>query len=485
MTFQRRFIVLLAKSFPVTRQIISSHETISREFRLDPSNYSKQGELLTRHIKQLPFKSPKIGDLPEFNEIYLPKRFARKYLDNDEYGFPMLGISSMLMLRLPVDTRIKINGDILSSPLHINNGDILVSRSGTVGTTVLCGESYGRHVASDHCFRVRLDKNIRGYVATYLQSVFGQTFMTGSAHGKVIKELKAEDITNIRIPLVNTDDIQRINDMALKAVKLIDDARAMIEMAEKELSNCLIQPNIKQQTNLWFNKESNSYIVNSSSFLNYRLDPHYYNPNIEVLRNHLNSLPHMKLGEIADVWGVARFKRYRADKGYGIPLYSSSDIIRALIKPSTFLSSKRNERNIKQCTIEEGTILVPCSGAYGGILGRCVYAGKTLHGKAVTQHVLRIKINDTNFNPYYVAALLGSLNYGYPIITALRHGKDVPEINPDMLKSFPIPHLTPKNQQTIGDCMRMAISYTDQANDLNETIQNDLLTTLKWTEEDL
>ncbi len=160
--------------------------------------------------------------MPELREIYLPKRFSRIYASE---GVSMLGTSSMLMTQLPENLKVKITGNVNNSPLRIMPGDILISRSGTVGTSVLCGDSYNGFIASDDCIRLRVHKNIRGYIATYLKSYLGKTMLTKDSHGKVIKHLKTDDIKNTLIPLIDRKELSRINEKMLNWVKLIDTRR--------------------------------------------------------------------------------------------------------------------------------------------------------------------------------------------------------------------------------------------------------------------
>lgn len=475
----RGYIVSSSSLTSIDRQIVSSLETINRNYRLDPSRYNEAGEKRLRHLKLLRIKTPKLRELEQFKEIYVPNRFSRTYITDSEHGVPMLGTSSMFMIRLPNDARIKIEGDIDNSPLRIKEGDILISRSGTVGTVVLCGKSYNSFVASDHCFRLRMDPEMQGFVSAYIKSPFGRLLLQRDSHGKVILELKARDIENVIIPLFDDNVINSINNLMLQAARLTDIARESLDKAEAKL-DLLFRDSISNQLRgLWLN-EDKSFLKPSCTLFNNRLDPHYYDPNVHKLRALLKTLPHKTLGEIAKVWGVSRFKRHRTEKGYGEPLYSSSDIMRAKIEPSTYISRTKNARNIEQCKIKQGTILVPCSGTFGGILGRSVVTSNRLDGKVITQHCLRIQVKHPDFIPEYIAAILGSWKFGYPIITAYRHGKDIPEISPEEIKAIPIPFIDLNKQEGIAVHVIRAIDSIDRANSLEDQAQEELLNALKW-----
>lgn len=467
--------MLLDRAFPVDRQIVSILEVLNRDGRLDPSRYNQRGEKMLRHLRGLDLNLAKVCDLPEFVEVYLPNRFTRIYLTSSAYGVPMLGTSTMLMLRLPLDARIRIDDDLEHSPLRILPGDILISRSGTVGTTILCGDSYSSHVASDDCFRLRVAEAMRGFVTAYLQSPFGRTLLTRSAHGKVIKHLKERDVRNLRIPMIPPESIEHINDLILRESGLLDNARDSLERTEAQLNDALSNAEAEAS------QSHAGFVQSSTSLFRIRLDPHFYTPDAKGLRDSLSSRPHKKLGEIADTWMPTRFARSRAAKGYGVPFYSSADIMRAERIPSATLSH-RSGKYIKKCVVEAGTVLICRSGALGGIMGRTMLASPAMNGWAISEHMVRCKVTDSDFPSEYVFGFLGSRRYGYPIITSYRHGKDVPELSPDELKTIPVPVLTPGERESIAREIRDAFQKVDEANVLRDEAQRELLRALRWEE---
>ena len=112
--------------------------------------------------------------------------------------------------------------------------------------------------------------------------------------------------------------------------------------------------------------------------------------------------------------GTARFKRHylNEDNENSVGLFSSSDIVRANLSPSKYISKTLNSKQLDKCVISTDTVLVPCSGEYGGVLGYGMLAGPLMNGKAITQHVLRIAAKkDSPAYFYYVAAFLCSDNF--------------------------------------------------------------------------
>jgi len=458
MIWQRRFTV----SYNPKAQIVSSLDAITRKYRIDPSQYYAETELIIRLCKTHGIKMLPLNETGHLKEAYLPNRFTRLYTKEIKLGVPMIGTSSMLNLRLPQDMRIFLRNIRNADKLYINDGDILVSRSGTVGTCVLCGKSYKGFVASDDCIRLRISSDLQGYVAAYLKSQYGHALITRDAHGKVIKHLKPDDLENLQIMMFDEKSVTEINDQMLRSKNLYDDSRQLLSEIDSLLDECLghIIPELQP--------ESNYNIIAATALRMNRLDPHMYDSYSNYLLTEIVRYGSIPLEDIAVPWVVPRFKRNYLDEKNpnAAPLFSSSDIVRANFSASKFISKKLNARNISLCKVEKDYILIPCSGAYGGILGKGILAGTLLDGKAMSQHVLRIKERPDNksMDFFYVAAFLCSYKFGYPLITATRFGKDIPELDPEALKSIPIPNIPQELQVRIGTMFKAARSLQEEAN---------------------
>lgn len=280
-------------------QLVSSKEVEQRKFRLDPSQYNFETERIVKNCKAKHIKLSNLKDLGWISSIFLPNRFSRSYTSS-ENGTPMLGTSSMLNMKLPTDMRIFVNKIKNGDKLYVENGDILVSRSGTVGTSVLCGASYEGYVASDDCIRVRICESYRGYVAAYLRSKYGFSLLAKDAHGKVIKHLKPEDIENLPIMLFDKDEMVEINGKMIKAMEKYDEARTLFRKVDTLLLENLghvLPRNISSNNIVAFNK-----------LICHRLDPHMYEPCANFLIMQIENMPHKLLGQVTNVWGYQDLK---------------------------------------------------------------------------------------------------------------------------------------------------------------------------------
>ena len=176
----------------------------------------------------------------------------------------------MLDMKLPRDMRIFLNEMKNADDLYIEDNDILVSRSGTVGTSTMCGASYRGCVASDDCIRLRCDIEHVGFVAAYMKTKIGLTLLAKDSHGKVIKHLKPEDVENLKIPQFDKATIRKVNDIMLSAKDAFDLTRHSYEQVEVMLEKYLgklVPPQFL-----------NCSVVPFGSLKLTRLDPHMYDP---------------------------------------------------------------------------------------------------------------------------------------------------------------------------------------------------------------
>lgn len=109
--------------------------------------------------------------------------------------------------------------------LRVQHGDILVTRSGTVGRVAYATNRLVGVIVSDDMIRVRIkDERLRLYVYAYLQSFAGHDQMIKNEYGSVQQHLEAKHISGIIIPI--PDDWSVVED-------IVNAARSMVAAKEK------------------------------------------------------------------------------------------------------------------------------------------------------------------------------------------------------------------------------------------------------------
>ncbi|MBV9382248.1 MAG: hypothetical protein JO242_16465 [Streptosporangiaceae bacterium] len=126
-------------------------------------------------------------------------------------------------------------------------------------------------------------------------------------------------------------------------------------------------------------------------------------------------------------------RRWVTDPEYGVPFFSSTDILEA---DSSFLPliAKSAVEDNPRLPIERDWTLVTRSGT----IGRMTYARSDMHGFACSEHVLRVVADSGRIKPGYLHAFLSS-KYGIPMITNAAYGAIIQHIEPEHITDLPVP----------------------------------------------
>ncbi len=467
-----------SRLFPQRVSIVSSLEVPKRDFRLDPTRYNERSERIIRHLKKQGTKTVRIGDWDGVSRVFVAPRFKRPYVTDEKQGVPFLGSSSMLALRLPRDALLAKTFKKLPA-LILHGGELLLTCSGTIGVSALCGDSYRGYAVSQHAARLYVRKGVRGYLHAFLSSKAGRELVIQQNYGKVIKELTEDQIRSVSVPLVDDAALAEINGMMLDAAEKYDSARVLLRETEEDVPAALNDIPSQDAASLWTSMEHNCFLKSSGGLFNYRLDPHFHRPDVLALRNTITRKPHVLLGGIADVWMPPRFARPPARPGHGIDFYTSADMMRARRTPTATVSRKA-KKYLDQCKVRTGMTLLCRSGAFGGIMGRATFVSPGADGWAVTEDMVRCSATSNEYMPEYLFAVLSCLSVAYPLITAFRYGKDVPHIDPSELKAIPIPTLTSSARSKIGGKIKAAYLAVDEANALEAQAVGALCQAIGW-----
>lgn len=172
--------------------------------------------------------------------IFVGGRGKRNYVAK---GVPFLSSSDMILFNPKKGCKnVSKNNPGLDSML-VSKKDILISRSGTVGNTVLVGENLAGTAISEHAIRLVIDpiKISPNYVFCFLKTKFGMKSMEASSFGSVIITLNEDLIGNIQLPLIDQKSQQKIIDLIETYLIKMDEAtekdNEAINLIEKEIES--------------------------------------------------------------------------------------------------------------------------------------------------------------------------------------------------------------------------------------------------------
>lgn len=171
------------------------------------------------------------------NDIVLPGRFSRTYVDSDN-GVQFLGGRDLFNLN-------PITGKYLSKSIHkkqiegelrIYKNNILTPSRGTIGAVVLAPQHFEDKVISDNIINIRVPNSIAGYVYSFLNTDYGCELIKRHIYGGVVDAMEPSMLYKVEIPLIKNESKQReINDKVLQANEL----RYQAYLKEQEAVNIL------------------------------------------------------------------------------------------------------------------------------------------------------------------------------------------------------------------------------------------------------
>jgi type I restriction enzyme M protein len=137
-----------------------------------------------------------------------------------------------------IDTKLASGKQLYAiRALRVKQGDLLVTRSGTIGRVAYATKRLVGKIVSDDMIRVRIsNEDLRFYVFAYLQSFAGHDQMVRNEYGSVQQHLEAKHISSILIPI--PDDMSKIKDIVSAAREMVK-AKEQIEDAHVEIGRTM------------------------------------------------------------------------------------------------------------------------------------------------------------------------------------------------------------------------------------------------------
>lgn len=209
-----------------------SIKNISSGFRRFDSQY----QIGQKHLKAITEKQNTVKIDTIKKDIFIGNRGKRNYVDVN--GIPFLSSSDMLLanpIRFCKFVSKKTPG---IDGLKVHHGYILISRSGTVGNTIMVNKALDGFAVSEHAMRLIIDESKiePEYVYAYLKTCQGQGALHTLPYGSVIVTLGEEYLADIDLPMINNDKRQEIvslvkesNDDFDLAIKYENEAISMVE----------------------------------------------------------------------------------------------------------------------------------------------------------------------------------------------------------------------------------------------------------------
>lgn len=423
---------------------VSLSDVIFRGKRLEASVFDVEAIQALALINNGKYKTvPLYGDQGIVNKAHYGSRLKRNYVTPEhENSIGFIGSSEMLDI-YPRPVKFMVDEKKVHD-LHVKEGTVLLSRSGTIGNVTFVNKTLSKFLVSEHAIRLECTDN-SGYVYTFLKTKIGKKLVCSNIYGAVIQQIEPAHLTMVPVPDAPKEIKERIHNLIVESFKLRDESNELIDQATALLIDELKLPPISEfkQNNIKNSANVNAFSVKLSNLAG-RVDASYHLPTVDKIVEHLKkyakevtTIGDERISKQIILAGV--FKRTYVEEEYGYPFLGGKEITQLSPKTEKYLSKpihkKRYEKELK---VTENTILVTDRGT----IGTTTIVPRHWNGYAVSQNVLKLVPANNNIAGYIYIFL--NSEWGTELIRRQTYGSVVDMIDNNSLSSVEIPLL--KNQ---------------------------------------
>lgn len=423
---------------------VSLADVINAKKRLEAAVFDVDGKHACEVITNCKWESVPLPQI--LNKAYYPGRFKRIYSDTVN-GAPFYLPSQMTDIYPKPEKYISALTKCDISELRLKLGDVLLTRSGTIGNVTIVSKTLENTIFSDDVIRITPNGVMAGFVYSYLRSKIGSTILATNRYGSVIQHIEPDHLADISIPNPPDRIKIKINDFIMRSFSLRDESNELIDKATDLLIDALKLPPVHEFETSRFdnNSDVNNYNVKLSE-LSGRLDGSYHVPVVAAIKEHLQK----HAAEVTTVGDSriskaiilpGRFKRVYVDEGQGVKFLGGKEIFQLNPNIEKYISIKAHKNQLEAgLSIKENSIITPARGTLGSV----ALSPPHFYGWAISDNLMQIIGLPETCGYLYI--FLNS-SYGSYLIKRFTYGGVVDALEPSHLGSVEIPLLKDTDAQ--------------------------------------
>lgn len=432
-------------------------------------SYSPEIISCVKKVANEPFLSQFLSQKPKLG---ITGTIAKDYVEADtKDAVPYVSTKQVKGLHAYIDDAkyISKEADIEWAKCRVEDGDIIINKSGNVGAAaVLCSAPYAYANSVSDIINIKLAKNAaidRDYLVVYLNSPYGQKQLQRLSGGAIFSHVSLHAIPYVRVFHPDIKAQKYIGDKVRQAQQL----RAWAKRLEQASSN-LFADALGQ---LGYKKKESNKIVRAT--LEDRLDPAFYDEKYSFFNEPWfieNSQP-LKLFIEDGSYGVLPSSSSYG-KG-GVKFIRATDLKNANIDPACFTYVPEDEV-VSKAKVSEGDILMEIKGA----ISSCELADAHLAGAYVNGSIFRFTTKGINnaYLTYFLSSLIKELYCERVSVNNIISYLDLASIHSLPVVRFEnhIEELLARNLIKINSAKKYAFSLTQCAKTLVEALIEGQLT---------
>lgn len=411
---------------PLKYTSVSLNEVFNNKLRLEASAFSIDSKIAKNKIihnrNGFVYAWSKNGFI---EDCFYGGRARRNYVHKTTDGaVGFLGSAEMLCV-YPKPIKFLSSNVINTQPFQVQPETILISRSGTIGKTIVKSNTFGA----------------------------------------VVDQIEPQHFEKIVIPNAPESVKKEIHELVIESYDLRDKSNDLMDKAEQILYKELqLKPIEELKTEYFDNSVELRNYTTKLSDLRLRLDGSFHVPSTQAIIKAINTSA-KKVVKIGDkqisekIILPGRFKRVYVEKHNGIPFFGGKQLLELNPSNIKYLSLDQHANRIsEQLFLKENMIAVTRSGT----IGKVNIIPKHWENWILNEHILRIVPASRDIAGFIFCWLNTEL--GHQLITRHIYGSVVDEIDDRHLSQVEIPLLKNQHkQQEINDLVLEANELRYQA----------------------
>lgn len=429
---------------------INKNDIFGASHRFDPSFHLSEGVEIKRCLSHSPLGLTTVSKLS--SRIFYGLRANRVYVSKRDHAIPFLTGASIMQADLNNTKLVSKKYSPAIDEMTIKEGWVMITRSGTVGQTAWSNKLHAGKYGSEDIIRVVPSDSTKGGVLyAYLASKYGHSLLTQGSFGAVIKHIEPDFVGNLPIPNFPDSFQKEVDDLIQQSATLREQATAKLDEAKKIFENEIGVSNTDYGA-----YKNEGIAIQSIAGKFKRMDSQYQIGHKSIVKEKRN-LTTTKINDVAkDIFTGNRGKRNYVEND-GIYFLSSSEMM--LASPKRFCKKiSRRTPNLNDLLVKKGNILISRSGT----VGNTILVSDDLNGCAVSEHAMRLVIDEEKIAPEYVFAYFCT-KQGKDSLAILPYGSVIVTLGEEFLGDVDLPLLPIETQDRITALVKEYSKMTDMA----------------------
>jgi len=420
---------------------VTLNEVLERGSRLEASVFDIEGKHAREVLKRCKWAILHITGENGLATSFYPTRFKRILVDNSEY--PLILPSQIQEINPTPKGYLSSLCDTDFDLLKAKTGQILLTRSGTIGNCSLVGETLHGKTLSDDIIRITCkNEEDTGYLYAFVRTKIGNALIRTNEYGAVVSHIEPEHLESVPIPDPPPVLKKRIHDLVIRSYALRDESNALLEKAEKLLYDALNLPPLSNLRPRYFDKTTDlrNYVVKLIGFSG-RLDASYHVPIVDSIKRCLKQAA-AEITTIGDhriskrVILPGRFTRVYVQEGQGVPFFGGKQLYELDPGNKKYLSiAKHGDRIKRDLKLAQNMVLITRSGT----IGKVALVPEHWENWIANEHIIRVEPATLDIAGYLYVFLASE--YGRELIIRFTYGSVVDEIDDLHVSQVPVPLL--------------------------------------------